>query len=74
MSQIAKEKAQKIVDAMVEKDGLDVSAMMQRKIEQRIYMAIKEQDRDTRHACADAVLSCENKTEAHSVCMNVQAL
>lgn len=72
MSQIARNKAQNIVDKMVEEDGLDVSAMIQRKIEDRIYMAIKEQDKETRHACADAVT--ENKDNLVGACINAQAL
>ena len=37
-----------------------------------IVLALKEQDRDTRHACAEAVIgiSCE----AHDLCMNVKAV
>jgi hypothetical protein len=43
---------------------------------------IKEQDRDTRHACAEAVIQCDKDasgecivvSEAHSACMNTQAV
>lgn len=35
---------------------------------------LKEQDRDTRHACAEAVLQSNGKDDAHSICMNVNAL
>ncbi len=34
----------------------------------RIY---KEQDRDTRHACAEQVLQSNGPEDAHSICMNV---
>jgi hypothetical protein len=34
---------------------------------------LKEQDRDTRHNCAEAVLKTQDSTEAHGVCMNVQS-
>ena len=47
-----------------------------------LIVLIKEQDRDTRHACAEAVLACENdmsgeciwNNDAHSACMNAQAI
>lgn len=32
-----------------------------------VRMALKEQDRDTRHACAESVI---NSTDPHSSCMN----
>jgi len=48
----------------------------------KIRMALKEQDRDTRHACAEAVIKLDsrqfggeiNKDEAHAACMNVQSV
>lgn len=72
MSEIARYKAKILVDKMVEEDGLDVSAMLQRKIENRIYLALKEQDRDTRHACSDAVLS--SKDNPSGACINARAI
>jgi hypothetical protein len=47
-----------------------------------IRTAIKEQDRDTRHACAEAIAGCESvesenrirKDEAMGACMNVKAV
>lgn len=49
-----------------------------------IEMALREQDRDTRHACAEAVSHCNDHgsvddafitlTRAHSACVNVQAV
>ena len=48
-----------------------------------IRIALKEQDRDTRHACAGAVISCKSnylhedaiwKEDAHDACMNVQSV
>ena len=72
MSEIARNKAKILVDKMVEEDGLDVSAMLQRKIENRIYLALKEPDRDTRHACADAVLS--SKDNPSGACINARAI
>lgn len=52
------EKAEKLVDLLVSEDGLDVGSVMHRKIEKRIVLALKEQDRDTRRACAEAVNLC----------------
>ena len=72
MSEIARNKAKILVDKMVEEDGLDVSAVLQRKIENRIYLALKEQDRDTRHACSDAVLS--NHDNPSGACINARAI
>ena len=48
----------------------------------KIRIALKEQDRDTRHACAEAVIAIEpcpdgggiSKDAAHSACMNVIAV
>ena len=48
------------------------------KAERLILMALKEQDRDTRHTCAEAVIQCNEdmsgeciwKNEAHGACMN----
>lgn len=34
---------------------------------------LKEQDRDTRHNCAESVLHTTNGTEAHNACMNVNS-
>lgn len=56
------------------------------EMERALILLLKEQDRDTRHACAEAVLQCREVCEtptggsaispdaAHDVCMNVQAL
>ena len=51
------------------------------EIEAAVLKALKEQDRDTRHACAEAVLQCEEdvsgeciwKDDAHAACMNADA-
>lgn len=39
--------------------------------EKGIEKALKEQDRDTRHACAEAAIHAE---DPHAACMNVQAV
>ena len=48
----------------------------------QIILCLKKQDRDTRHACAEAVIGIDpvvhdtliNKDMAHSACMNVKAV
>jgi len=54
------------------------------QLERRIVQAVKEQDRDTRHACAEALLKLKRHGgedeslvilhEAEAACMNVRAL
>lgn len=39
-----------------------------------LRLMLKEQDRDTRHACAEAVLQSKGANDAHNICMNVNAL
>lgn len=39
-----------------------------------ILKTIKEQDRDTRHACAEVVTQCNSPEEAHDACMNAKAV
>jgi hypothetical protein len=39
-----------------------------------IRFALKEQDRDTRHACAEASLQCGTVKGAHDACMNAKAV
>ena len=41
---------------------------------QAITRALKEQDRDTRHACAEAVIQCGTLCSAHDACMNTRAV
>lgn len=50
------EKAKVLVDKFVEA-GLDCPASMHRKMEKLIVLFAKEQDRDTRHACAEEIQS-----------------
>lgn len=57
----------------------------ERVIRNQVRLALKEQDRDARHACAEAVLTissdgrlieCERRTlaSAHQACMNARAI
>lgn len=77
----AKEKANELAEQVV---GLDLrTSVGVEKLIDVIRLALKEQDRDTRHACAEAVLGCDKslynidliwKDDAHSACMNVKAV
>lgn len=44
--------------------------------ERALITLLRIQDRDTRHACAEAVLQCKGslKTAAHRACINAHAL
>ena len=47
-----------------------------------LILLMKEQDRDTRHACAEAVIQCDKDVsgeciwvdDAHSACINVKVI
>lgn len=39
-----------------------------------LTVLLKEQDRDTRHACAEASLQCGTVEGAHDACMNAKAV
>ncbi len=51
------------------------------KAKKAIRLALKKQDRDTRHACAEAVLKMDEPLDssaapsmAHDICMNTRAV
>lgn len=68
----AKEKALKVATAWSNKTGcLATDGSYFKALCADIELALKEQDRDTRHACAEAVL---NASDPHAACMNVQAV
>ena len=81
--QTYEEKAEKLISLLVE-DGLEVSSIMYLQMEDRIIKMLKEQDRDTRHGCAEAIqqLPDENEmcadsdvkwidaTDSHLACIN----
>ena len=71
-----KEKTESLLEHVIycefnTQDGTD-------KARELIRKALKEQDRDTRHACAEAVMQCNEdmsgeciwKNEARDACMN----
>lgn len=82
MFKTVKEKALEFLNC----DEWKISKANKVKMEKALILLLKEQDRDTRHACADAVLSvaevCETPTggsaispdDAHSACMNVRVV
>ena len=39
-----------------------------------LSLALKEQDKLTRHACADAVVQCDNKAQLTGACINARAV
>lgn len=66
------DKAKGLISSLVELNGLDVGVVMHSEIEKRVATLLKEQDRDTRHGCAEAVSSSNNIDLAHDACMNYQ--
>jgi hypothetical protein len=61
--------------------GIDFVSDDATKIIDAMEIERKKQDRDTRHACAEAILQCESPGAdlvsidiAHNVCMNVKAV
>lgn len=70
----AGEKAQAVVAELVSMEGgCGMDIFDDTELEAAITLALKEQDRDTRHACAEAVLVCK-EGDAHSACMNARAI
>lgn len=71
----AKEK----IEEFCKENGLSVTS-----IEFSLLRLLKEQDRDTRHACAEAIMTLQREPwngksiisvdEAHAACMNVKAV
>ena len=65
-------------------DELDVELMSVKTddFRENLRIGLKDQDRDTRHACAEAVMSCDTamgygavlKDEAHRACINTRNL
>jgi hypothetical protein len=80
----AEQKALDVVTEWVKQTGaISTGASFFEKLCKSVEIAIKEQDRDTRHACAEAVLACKSgslpdggcwKNDAHDACMNVRAV
>ena len=70
----AKERAKKVVDDFVE-NGLDCGAVMHDKMEKIITLALKEQDKLTRHLIADNLIELpnENDLNADSVIKHIDA-
>lgn len=60
-------------------DSLNIAS--ESALEDAIILLLKEQDRDTRHACAEAVLDCGETSSTipmidrcHAACMNAKAV
>lgn len=68
----AKEKALEVATAYARDTGvLPMSGEHFDCLVANIELALKVQDRDTRHACAEAVI---HATDPHAACMNVRAV
>lgn len=67
-----KDKAKQIAAAWATKTGaLSTDGSYFNALCADIELALKEQDRDTRHACAEAVLTA---ADPHAACMNTKAV
>lgn len=84
----AEEKATTVMFELSDMGILSVNSTNYADVEKKIVLAIKEQDRDTRHACAEAVMKCEDwnalngdsdiqllyADNVYNACMNVKAV
>ena len=79
---MAKAYVQKLIAMSDAALNVELETITVKEFRQALKAALEEQDRDTRYACADAVLSCNEdmsgeciwKSEAHSACMNARAV
>jgi len=74
----AEQKASTFIDGFKGQDGVQgnpFSDQLEVNLLAGIRRLLKEQDRDTRHACAQAVNNIGDEAQcAHSACMNVKAV
>ena len=56
-----------------EKVELELRTMTVTQFKQLMYAALKEQDRDTRHACAEECIQATSKEKCHNICMNCRS-
>ena len=79
-----KNKAKTLVEKFYDNThALSMDGNFAEELVEIIRMGLKNQDRDTRHACAEAVIACRHvhhvgndvitKNNAHSACVNVVA-
>ena len=68
-----KSKAKLILDIMVEQDGLDVPAMMQRKLEDRIEKALDATEKSLHHKIEVRLLEQLDKLEASQLSLSNKA-
>lgn len=68
-----KAKAKLILDVMVEQDGLDVPAMMQRKLEDRIEKALDATEKSLHHKLKVRLLEQLDKLEASQLSLSNKA-
>lgn len=75
--------AKSVRDLVIAEYGVTKGCPLLDGLEAKLLMALKEQDRDTRHACAEAVCAIESYglidarmalNRAHGACMNAHAI
>ncbi len=68
------EKCKKLVNEIhqerVHFDGINLPKYIEQVTIEKVSTLLREQDRDTRHACAEAVLQADDANHAHDICMN----
>ena len=73
----ARNKAIDAAKVICREAGIHFNSEIATKILDVLESERKQQDRDTRHACAEAIINIEGeitKDIAHNACMNVQAV
>jgi hypothetical protein len=79
---MSKEYIKELIEMSDDCLNLELENVSVNEFRHALKMALKEQDLDTRHACADAVMNCPEdvsgqciwKNDAHKACMNVKAV
>ena len=78
----AEQKAESFMRIFKVDFNIELTGQAYEGIKMSFIMALKDQDRDTRHACAEAVMECDGVGEegiitrdnAHNACINVKAV
>ena len=66
------------LDSLFTEEQLDHPSVYRARLKEIFKLMMKQQDRDTRHACSEAILNCDDgisgdriwKSAAHSAVMN----
>ena len=78
----AEQKATEFMEELEGNSNITIEEHDFENIKNGIILLLKHQDRDTRHACTEAVMTCPEdvsgeciwKDEAQAACMNVSAV